>query len=58
MDKLKYPTTMRKINGTWYLRVPPAFADYLEIIENTEMDMLADTNKDGKKYIAFWVQGQ
>ena len=54
---MKDDTTIRKINGTWYLRILPTFARFLELddkdAEGCGAQLQDEEGKHGH-YISFW----
>jgi hypothetical protein len=52
-------TRFAKISGSWYARIPPAFAQHLELTEEKANGgipaMIKDeTNKHNQKYCSLW----
>lgn len=52
-NKIKFETNVKNVNGTRYLRVPPALADHLGFQEGTRIIAIADVGKHGK-FLACW----
>ncbi len=55
---MKDKTTMRMVGGTWYLRLPPAFARHIGLGEANKNDIIEAEKQDeiGKhgNYISGW----
>lgn len=60
---MKDSTTIRDMNGTWYLRIPPSFARHLGL-EEKHKNVLVDgeiqdeVNKKKQHYCSFWKKGK
>ena len=57
---MKDETTIRKINGTWYLRIIPSFARHIGLEDQDEngcnAEIQDETGKHGP-YCSFWKKG-
>ena len=55
---MKTKTNTRNINGTWYLRIPPAYVEHLDIKgeagDSIEMEIQDEQSKKGN-YISTWI---
>jgi hypothetical protein len=59
---MKASTTIRMVGGTWYIRVPPTFAEHLGLKEEAEDSIVPgeiqdETSKHGN-YISAWKTPQ
>lgn len=56
---MKYETTILNNNGSYYLRIPPVYAEHLGLKENEEYPIEAviqdEKGKHGK-YCSFWTK--
>ena len=56
---MKDETTIRNINGSWYLRIPPSFARYLELEgeggTGYNAEIQDEKGKEGE-YCSFWKE--
>lgn len=55
---MKASTTIRMIGGTWYIRIPPTFAEHIGLKEEKTDDIIIgeiqdETGKHGK-YVTAW----
>lgn len=59
-DDIIFDSTFRRLSGTWYMKISPELADYLELPEDGETvkgEAMADKGKYGK-YAAGWRKDQ
>jgi len=58
---MKDETTIRNINGSWYLRIPPTYVRYLELEGETGTGYdarIQDEKSKHGKYCSFWKKGE
>jgi hypothetical protein len=48
-------TNLISINGTFYLRIPPALKDFLNLEVGEDKIMIVDKEKSKGRYAAFWA---
>jgi hypothetical protein len=57
-------TTAIVNGGSWYARLPPAFARHIGLMESErngtpiQLGIRDEVNKKGQKYLAIWKQGE
>lgn len=57
-DRVKFDSSFRQINGTWYMKISPNLADWLGLEEErVEAVAQAEVSEHGK-YVSGWRKDQ